>query len=633
MSIKRQVVIEVDDNGAIQSINDLSSSLNENTKEINKNTDAQEDLGKKTSDASNLIKKQNRDVKALDGSIKLLGGALQTTIGSMAVFGISSENIKSIEAATLGSIALANGAKQTLDGIKGLNTAFKEVGGIAGFVAENFNKAAIATRLQSAATRVATGVQAAFNAVMALNPVAIVVISIGALFAAVAALKDRIAIFNKIAEAFNNVMGRIAQALGLAKTESEKYREEQSKLADETEFIIKLKRAEGASEEELTRLIRRQLQARIDSFKAGTEERKRAEQDLKIFSATAARSRQERLKKEIKDEMDARLERRRIKEEERQELIKRAKELSKQVEELGLSDAEKARLRAEEEFKERIKGFRVGSQAYLNAEKLFRAQLAEIQEQEDAEDKAKEQSRLESLQAIRDDFKKRQEDAEADDEIKRIELEKQRTLDELERLEATEEQKLEIIKFFGDRINEVKEAQRKIDEKNEEISNQAKIAMQLAFVDQFAAAFGGLSQLLDQGTAASKAAGLADIAIQTGVGFVRGLQIAQQSAAAAGPGAAFAFPLFYAGQVAAVLNAAAQARNILQSAPGPSPGGLAAPAAPTIPTVGTTTVGVRTPRSPIPDIPDPEPIRAFVLTGEVSDGLEASQRIKNRRTL
>jgi hypothetical protein len=46
------------------------------------------------------------------------------------------------------------------------------------------------------------------------------------------------------------------------------------------------------------------------------------------------------------------------------------------------------------------------------------------------------------------------------------------------------------------------------------------------------------------------------------------LDIAQKSAKATGPGAAFAFPIFYATQIAAVLGAASKAKNILTQVKG-----------------------------------------------------------------
>lgn len=119
---------------------------------------------------------------------------------------------------------------------------------------------------------------------------------------------------------------------------------------------------------------------------------------------------------------------------------------------------------------------------------------------------------------------------------------------------------------------------------------EAKKAAQMDFYKAAGSAIGALGSLFEQGTAASKTAALAELAINTGLGFVQGLDIAQKSAKATGPGAAFAFPIFYATQVAAVLAAASRAKAILATAKGGSggaspsiPGGVSAAAAPSIP--------------------------------------------------
>jgi hypothetical protein len=62
---------------------------------------------------------------------------------------------------------------------------------------------------------------------------------------------------------------------------------------------------------------------------------------------------------------------------------------------------------------------------------------------------------------------------------------------------------------------------------------------------------GGLSALFKR-YRSSKAAALAEIAIGSAIGLINGLDIAQKSAKGTGPAAAFAFPIFYATQVAAV---------------------------------------------------------------------------------
>ena len=85
-----------------------------------------------------------------------------------------------------------------------------------------------------------------------------------------------------------------------------------------------------------------------------------------------------------------------------------------------------------------------------------------------------------------------------------------------------------------------------------------------------------LGGLFKEGSDAAKAAALVDIAIGTGVGFINALDIAQKGAKATGPAAPFAFPIFYASQIAAVLGAANKARAILKS--GKGGGSASAPA-------------------------------------------------------
>lgn len=96
-------------------------------------------------------------------------------------------------------------------------------------------------------------------------------------------------------------------------------------------------------------------------------------------------------------------------------------------------------------------------------------------------------------------------------------------------------------------------------------SHDARVDMQLKMLDITAGAMGSLSQLFKQGSKAAKIAALTEIGINTATGFMRGLSIAQESAAATGPAAVFAMPIFYATQIAAVLAAAARAKSILSN--------------------------------------------------------------------
>jgi hypothetical protein len=125
----------------------------------------------------------------------------------------------------------------------------------------------------------------------------------------------------------------------------------------------------------------------------------------------------------------------------------------------------------------------------------------------------------------------------------------------------------------------------------------ARLSAQLQFLNQIGNVFGTLSGLFEQGTAASKIAAIAEIGLGTATGFINGLDIAQKSAKGTGPGAAFAFPIFYASQVAAVLGAAGRAKQVLSQVKGgggginiPRGGSFAsAPVGTQIPTVNTVT--------------------------------------------
>jgi hypothetical protein len=128
------------------------------------------------------------------------------------------------------------------------------------------------------------------------------------------------------------------------------------------------------------------------------------------------------------------------------------------------------------------------------------------------------------------------------------------------------------------------------EKKNELLARQTA---QFEFAQALGSAFGALSGLLKEGTNAAKAAALAEIAIGTGVGFINALDIAQKSAKGTGPAAAFAFPIFYATQIAAVLAAASRAKSILKSGGGGSGGGNSPEPAPAPITAAPTGVAAR----------------------------------------
>ena len=164
-------------------------------------------------------------------------------------------------------------------------------------------------------------------------------------------------------------------------------------------------------------------------------------------------------------------------------------------------------------------------------------------------------------------------------------------LSEEERLKNAVEdkyfEKIELARQYGlDTTDLEKARQAEIDAIDEEMSQkaiertnaelQAKKDARAAFVQAVGDSVGQISGLLAEGSRGAKAAALAEIAINTGLGFIQGLDIAQKSAKATGPGAALAFPIFYATQIAAVLGAVKKAKAAI----GAGGGGETAPVVP-----------------------------------------------------
>ena len=162
---------------------------------------------------------------------------------------------------------------------------------------------------------------------------------------------------------------------------------------------------------------------------------------------------------------------------------------------------------------------------------------------------------------------------------------------------------------------------------------KAKADLQNELTGEVANAVGTIGDIFEKGTAASKGAALAEIAIGTGMGFINALDIAQKSAKGTGPAAAFAFPIFYASQIAAVLGAVSQAKNILStvkggggsgSTPTAPSGGGSAPQPPAFNVVGASgetqladAIGSQTQR----------PARAYVVSNDVTTAQEMDRNI------
>ena len=116
--------------------------------------------------------------------------------------------------------------------------------------------------------------------------------------------------------------------------------------------------------------------------------------------------------------------------------------------------------------------------------------------------------KLQKIYDIQKAFIKKQQDLEAETEIQKIELEKERKLKELEDLGAHWVAKAQVAAFYENKIQDVKDKNAAEDEKNEKIKNAAQLNM-------VKNTLGNMSTLFDDQSAAGKATAAAAALINT----------------------------------------------------------------------------------------------------------------------
>ena len=518
---------------ATAAVEDLNNTLNQTgaaTRKANANTD----------ELTGNLNKQQATIKILDGAINILGGSVELAASAAIGLGLASEeDTKQFEAAALGAIAFAEGASRTLNGVVTLTEGITEFGGV---------------------QKIATALTNAFGVALkiAMGPVGIAIAAIGVITAAIVLLRDKFEAVNKVAQFFGNIFQSVAEFVGLAKTETEKFAEAQGELAKTLDFELKLLKAQGASIDQLVQKERELLTAKVNATKEGTEERIKAEQELALFEARVITEREAR----------------------------------------ETAAAEKRKAAEEKRAQER---FDILNKENVRKQKEIEDHLANVERLEKESDERRISDRI-AIQEYFDDL-----DAEAF----------QATLDDLEKRKAAGQKRLDDEQKILDAIAYARDA------------NFANLS----------ATVGALGSLFEEGTAGAKAAAIADIAIGTAQGFINGLVIAQKAAAAAPAGTgALIFPLFYAAQIASVLAAANQAKQILATTPGGGAGGsVQKPSIPGAPSFGgaSFTGGLPGTGGAAPTFGSgrQEPIRAYVISQDVTTGQEATAAINRRRRL
>jgi chromosome segregation ATPase len=277
---------------------------------------------------------------------------------------------------------------------------------------------------------------------------------------------------------------------------------------------------------------------------------------------------------------------------------------------------------------------------------LIRKQNKE-KEKEAADALKIENDRLQAIEDIKDEYTQRELEKQAETELQKVELEESNKLAELEALNASEEAKQQVIDYYYSLKDDAREADSKKQEEqnkkeieDEQKLKDAKLSAQLELAAASQAGIRALGALFEEGTAASKTAALADIAIGTGIGFVNALDIAQKSAKGTGPAAALAFPIFYASQIAAVLGAVGQAKNILStvkggkgSAPNMAGGRGASGSTAAVPSFNVVGAAPENQLAQAIGQQDEKPVKAFVVSNEITNAQALERNIIEDATI
>ncbi len=152
---------------------------------------------------------------------------------------------------------------------------------------------------------------------------------------------------------------------------------------------------------------------------------------------------------------------------------------------------------------------RLNLQKRLSTELLTARREATAQAKKDAkEEPVVVDKKLQKIYDIQKAYVKKQQDLEAETEIQKIELERERKIKELKDLDAHWIAKAQVAAFYENKIQAEKNKNAAEDEKNEKIKNAAQL-------DMVKNTLGDISSLFGEQTAASKAAAAAAALINT----------------------------------------------------------------------------------------------------------------------
>ena len=515
---------------------------------------------------------------AFGGALQTVAGGFSALTGAVALFGIESKETEQALLKVQAALSISQGINSIVDA----GDAMKNFGKISGLTSALQKALAVSNQL-AAATFKGLGVSVATTsgAFKALRA-AIITTGIGALVVGIGFLIDKLMTWSDATEDQTKQQEYLKEATDALNKSLD---DELSAISRNTKISIAQAKAKGASIEELNALERKGLQ---EAQLTATG---------KVYAAKSEIDDLTTLRKKEQDAKDALL---LFDLKQQEDAVNKSRAIAEKNAQASAAAVDKARERM----------------------KIRREQ--ELQDELDAADKKQRlsESSINGKGAL---------------EIQR-QLQKEQFDLEFEAKKEQLERDINLSTSVQARLAAIAELTRVTEANNtaQFIANaQAKKEAQLSFVAASLNALSGLADLVGRQTAAGKILALAEIAAGTAVGLINALDIAQKSAKATGPAAAFAFPIFYATQAAAVFSAAARAKAILSSkgtasnsVPSNAGASVTAPSIPQNAITGQTTLD----RNSLNQIGNATS-RAFVIESDVTNNQERVTRLNRAARL
>lgn len=548
------------------------------------------ELKDRIGDAKSLTDAFNPDAKfkAFSSSLAGVAGGFAAVQGAMGLFGAENKELEKQLLKVQSAMAISQGLQSVGESID----SFKQLGAVvknsSAFIKANelaTKGAAMATRLFGGAVDTTAVSFKVLKGAIAATGIGLLILAVGELVSAFQEYEGAAEKAKKKQEDLNDSIKKGAKVAIDAETAT---------LENSRKLEVATAKSKGASEKEIFDIEQKYKSLKIESTK-------RFNKEVENINAEEDIANQKNLKTQQTDLQVAELEFQGKQLEKQQEAAKKQADLNKEKNEKIKADQKAANEEYNTLMQQRAESESNAQQIIIES---YRNTLPEkekqILEAEDALEKKKEalikagNTNFEQLEAehkiVLDGINKKYDDEQAEKEkvknenriTQQLELqtlnaetEAEKRAAEIAIIEEDYRKKIELATLNGEEITTleaIKAAKIKdINDKSLEDDikiKEAKLAAESAFYSQIGAGLGQLSELFGKNTAAGKAAALAEIGISSAVGLAQGLDIAQKTAKGTGPAAAFAFPIFYATQVAAVLGTISKARGILSTVKG-----------------------------------------------------------------